>query len=139
MKLHVTLGAELIRKSQTMQALIPIVLHHHERFDGQGYPDHLKGMEIPLEARIVCLADAVDAMASSRPYRPALNFEEVLEEVRRCSGSQFDPLIVNAFEQIVKDKGSGLIIDISHSPANDIHEGPLRGGQSSNSVNWPIP
>jgi len=108
-KRHVTYGAELLRKSHSLQSLIPIVLHHHEHFDGGGYPDHLKGTEIPLEARIVCLADAVDAMASNRPYRPALNFEEILVEIKRCSGSQFDPAVVKVFEQIAEKMGPALI------------------------------
>jgi putative nucleotidyltransferase with HDIG domain len=113
-KQHVTVGAKLLRKSQSLQPLVPIVLHHHERYDGSGYPDHLKGVEIPIEARIVCLADSVEAMASDRPYRVALDFDEILKEVRRCSGSQFDPEVVKAFEQIVKKTGPVMIKNIAN-------------------------
>jgi putative nucleotidyltransferase with HDIG domain len=112
-KRHVTIGAELLRKSQSLQSLIPIILHHHEHYDGTGYPDRLKGLEIPLEARIVCLADSVEAMVSDRPYRRALDFDQILEEVRHFSGSQFDPDVVIAFEQIVEKMGSSVIKNIN--------------------------
>jgi HD-GYP domain-containing protein (c-di-GMP phosphodiesterase class II) len=96
--------------------LIPVVLHHHERYDGRGYPDQLKGTEIPLEARIVCLADSVEAMASDRPYRRSLDFNQILEEVRRCSGSQFDPAVVGVFEQMAAKMGPSLIRNINQAP-----------------------
>ena len=74
-----------------------IVRSHHERYDGRGVPDGLKGLEIPLEARIVCVADALDAMTSDRPYRPSeMSLEMAVEELRRCVGSQFDPDVVEA-------------------------------------------
>ncbi len=114
-KRHVIIGADLLRKSHSLQPLVPIVLHHHERFDGKGYPDHLKGSEIPLQARVICLADAVEAMASGRPYQPSMNFEEILEEIRRCSGSQFDPAVVRAFEKLAEKKGPSLIGSNTHS------------------------
>jgi HD-GYP domain-containing protein (c-di-GMP phosphodiesterase class II) len=76
------------------------VRHHHERFDGSGYPDGLKGEDIPIEARIMAVADAFDAMTSSRPYREPLPEEEALIELRQAAGAQFDPRIVAAFEQI---------------------------------------
>jgi putative nucleotidyltransferase with HDIG domain len=130
MKHHVIFGADLLRKSHSLQSLIPIVLHHHERFDGKGYPDHLKGTDIPLEARIICLADAVEAMASGRPYHRSMNFEEILEEIRRCSGSQFDPGVVRAFEKLAEKKGPTLINTAIHiaavaSPANSTEEPKL--------------
>jgi HD-GYP domain-containing protein (c-di-GMP phosphodiesterase class II) len=74
-----------------------IVLHHHERWDGAGYPDGLRGEESPLGARIIFVVDSYDAMTSDRVYRPRLSHEEALAELRRCSGTQFDPLIVEAF------------------------------------------
>jgi HD-GYP domain-containing protein (c-di-GMP phosphodiesterase class II) len=104
-----------LRKSQALQSLIPIVLYHHEHFDGKGYPAGLTGPDIPLEARIVCLADSVDAMSSDRPYRRAYNFDEMMSEVRRCSGSQFDPVVVNAFEQVAEKLGPALIIPTNQS------------------------
>ena len=73
------------------------VLHHHERWDGAGYPDKLAGEEIPLGARIIFVADAFDAMTSDRVYRRPLSHEQALAELERCSGSQFDPSIVAVF------------------------------------------
>ncbi len=75
---------------------IPVVLHHHERFDGTGYPIGLGGTEIPLEARVIAVADTIDAMLSNRPYRNALPLEQVLEELVEFRGSQFDPRVVEA-------------------------------------------
>jgi HD-GYP domain-containing protein (c-di-GMP phosphodiesterase class II) len=79
------------------------VLHHHERWDGDGYPGRLAGSEIPLGARIIFVADAFDAMTSDRVYRRGISAEEALAELRRCSGAQFDPSIVNAFETLRKE------------------------------------
>jgi HD-GYP domain-containing protein (c-di-GMP phosphodiesterase class II) len=73
------------------------VLHHHERWDGNGYPDRLRGEEIPLGARIIFVADAYDAMTSDRVYRRRLTDEEAVSELVRCAGTQFDPSIVAAF------------------------------------------
>ena len=73
------------------------MLHHHEKFDGTGYPDGLKGNEIPLGPRIFAVADAFDAMTSKRPYRSPLQIDKVAEELQKISGSQFDPAIVSAF------------------------------------------
>ena len=73
------------------------MLYHHERWDGTGYPTGRAGEQIPLEARVLAVADAFDAMTSDRPYRPALSREEALAEVERCSGTQFDPEIVRIF------------------------------------------
>jgi HD-GYP domain-containing protein (c-di-GMP phosphodiesterase class II) len=75
------------------------VLHHHERWDGDGYPDRLRGEEIPLGARIILVADAYDAMTSERVYREPRSAREAFEELDRCSGSQFDPAIIDAFSE----------------------------------------
>jgi ribonuclease P protein subunit RPR2 len=77
-----------------------VILAHHERYDGQGYPNHLAGNEVPLAARVFTIADAFDAMISDRPYRSAMTVAEARAEVRRCSGTQFDPRAVEAFESI---------------------------------------
>jgi HD-GYP domain-containing protein (c-di-GMP phosphodiesterase class II) len=79
---------------------VQLVRWHHEAYDGRGYPDRLKGDEIPLLARILCLADAYDAMTSDRPYRAKLSTKEACEEIRHCSGTQFCPKVVNAFLQL---------------------------------------
>jgi response regulator RpfG family c-di-GMP phosphodiesterase len=82
------------------------VRHHHERFDGSGYPDGLKGEQIPLPARLLAVADTFDALCSERPYRPAYSTEQALEEMRKASGSQLDPDLTDAFIQSVVDGGN---------------------------------
>ena len=94
---HPERGVELLNGDETLQEAIECVLHHHERWDGGGYPHGLAGDEIPVEARIIAVADAYDAMTSHRPYRAALSHEEAIVEVRRCAGSQFDPHVAHAF------------------------------------------
>ena len=84
--------------------LAQFVLNHHERWDGGGYPNGLKGGAIPLEARIITIADSYDAMTSERSYRKGLSKEEAIKELTRCSGSQFDPNIVEVFvNQVISD------------------------------------
>jgi putative nucleotidyltransferase with HDIG domain len=94
-KRHAVLGAELVEKSPSLRPLVPIIRHHHEFFNGNGYPDKLKGNQISVEARIVAIADAIDAMSSNRPYRKALSSSSVISELKKHAGSQFDPLIVD--------------------------------------------
>ncbi len=85
-----------------MKDSLPGILHHHERFDGTGYPDGLKGMSIPLCARILAVADAFEAMRSDRPYRRALPLEVAKGELRKNSGKQFDPKVVQVFLRILE-------------------------------------
>lgn len=99
-KRHPEIGHRILHGISGFEDLLPGVLHHHERWDGRGYPHRLGGEEIPLIARIIGLADAFDAMSSSRSYRNALPRERVLEEIRRGAGSQFDPKVVLAFERV---------------------------------------
>jgi HD-GYP domain-containing protein (c-di-GMP phosphodiesterase class II) len=94
---HPVEGARMLRGIRALRAAVPCVLHHHERWDGQGYPFGLAGDEIPKPARILAVADAFDAMTSARPYRAALPVEVALDEVRRCAGTQFDPAVSAAF------------------------------------------
>lgn len=96
-KLHPAKGEEILKPIKPLRNLLPIIRHHHERVDGKGYPDGLKGEDIPFLARILCVADAYEAMVSHRPYRPALGHEQAVAELKRCSGTQFDPLVVKAF------------------------------------------
>jgi polar amino acid transport system substrate-binding protein len=86
-----------------------LVRHHHERYDGGGYPAGLAKLEIPLGSRIICIVDAYDAMTTERPYCGAMSHDEALAEIRRCSGTQFDPEIVSAFISLfpTPKKGSG--------------------------------
>ncbi len=94
---HPEIGHRILKDIPQMNDLLPGVLHHHERFDGRGYPAGLAGDGIPLVARLIALADAFDAMSSSRTYRPAMSRPAVLQEIRECSGTQFDPSFVPAF------------------------------------------
>jgi diguanylate cyclase (GGDEF)-like protein/putative nucleotidyltransferase with HDIG domain len=110
-KQHVKMGAELLNVCHSLQDLIPFILHHHERFDGKGYPDGLKGGEIPLEARILCLADSVEAMASDRHYHKAMDAEAILKEIQASAGGHFDPNVVLAFARVVERAGHSVIVN----------------------------
>jgi len=94
---HPELGAKIISTVGHLHRLYPIILHHHERFDGNGYPHRLKGEEIPLGARIIAVSDAFDAITAGRSYRPAKMYQEAMAEMRRESGFQFDPRLIEAF------------------------------------------
>jgi diguanylate cyclase (GGDEF)-like protein/PAS domain S-box-containing protein len=108
-KEHPSLGAMMIMSEvESLQRLVPIVRHHHERFDGRGYPDGLAGQEIPLEARIMSVVDVFDAMTHDRAYRKALSREETIAELERGAGTQFDPAVVKAFLALVKGQGEEL-------------------------------
>jgi len=109
MKKHPEVGARILRDIKQIADIIPGVLHHHERFDGKGYPSALSGQDIPIMGRIICLADSFDAMTSNRTYRKALPLEVALTEIRRCSGTQFDPALTEAFLRIGVDRFRDLL------------------------------
>jgi len=94
---HPEIGMRLLESTMYLHALAPAILHHHERWDGEGYPDGLKGEAIPFAARVIAVCDAWQAMVSDRPYRPALTPERAIAELRAGTGSQFDPQLVEAF------------------------------------------
>jgi putative nucleotidyltransferase with HDIG domain len=96
-KRHPANGAEIVSHFSRLHEAVPLIRHHHERWDGTGYPDRLAGEAIPLEACVIGLADAWDAMTTDRPYRPAMSVEEAAAEVRSCRGTQFSPVVVDAF------------------------------------------
>ncbi|TNF08800.1 MAG: diguanylate cyclase [Bacillota bacterium] len=103
-KRHPEIGYRILSSTPEYAEIAQDILCHHERYDGNGYPRGLKGDEIPIRARIISLADAYDAMISDRPYRKALTHEEAIEEIIRCSGTQFDPKIVDIFVSKYKVK-----------------------------------
>ena len=115
-RLHPILGASILSRFSNMERMIPVVLHHHERWDGSGYPSGLSGVDIPRESRAIFVADAFDAMTTDRPYGEVLSTEEALAELRRCSGLQFDPQLVDAMHEAWR---SGLL-DAAKPRAHEI-------------------
>jgi len=114
MKQHSVLGAKILEPLRSIQNIQKIVRHHHERWDGTGYPDGLKGEAIPLASRMIGIADAYDTMVTERTYKRSRNRQEAYEELRRCSGSQFDPRLVDAFLDAM---GAELIAEEPQPPA----------------------
>ena len=108
MKLHPVVGAQIVEKMEFLTGAIDIVRHHHESYDGKGYPDGLAGEQIPLHARIVTVADSFDAMTTDRPYRKALTIAEAVRRLEESSGIQFDPRIAKVFIRYVTEKGRDL-------------------------------
>jgi HD-GYP domain-containing protein (c-di-GMP phosphodiesterase class II) len=100
-KKHSECGWMALRSVEGLEQESLMVLHHHERMDGRGYPGNLYASEIPLGSRIIAVADSFDAMTSNRPYRASLTRGEAFEELGRCAGSQFDPLVVTAFGRCI--------------------------------------
>lgn len=113
MKLHASVGADILSSIEFPYPVVPIVRHHHESWDGSGYPDGLKGTEIPIGARILSVVDCFDALTSHRPYRPQLSNAEALRILKNRSGSMYDPLVVETFERVyteldVEREGPGI-------------------------------
>ncbi len=102
-KMHTQNGAKLLKDFTILPSLKDAVLYHHERYDGKGYVFQLKGEDIPLGARIVCVADSFDAMNSNRCYRLKYSKDRIIQELDRCSGKQFDPMIAKAMIELIKD------------------------------------
>ena len=101
-KAHPALGGDILKGIKEFPIFEAVARSHHERYDGGGYPDKLGGFDIPLEARIVAVADAYDAMTSDRSYRKALSDEAAIKELKRCRGSQFDPAPLDAFLALIE-------------------------------------
>jgi HD-GYP domain-containing protein (c-di-GMP phosphodiesterase class II) len=101
MQSHTLIGERILKAAPSMAMVARLVRASHERWDGKGYPDRLAGPEIPLGARVIFVCDAFEAMISDRPYRQALAPEAALEELRRCAGTQFDPVLVELFARTV--------------------------------------
>ena len=110
MKQHTIKGIEILQPLNFLNGVVDIIKQHHERYDGAGYPDGIKGERIKLGARIIAVADSFDAMMAERPYRKAYSLEGAIEELKKCSGSQFDPLIVETFIKIL-EKNPDIIKD----------------------------
>jgi HD-GYP domain-containing protein (c-di-GMP phosphodiesterase class II) len=129
METHVRIGYELVSPIAFLAASAEIVLTHHERYDGRGYPQGLVGDEIPLSARIFAVADTLDAMTSDRPYRRARPYSAAREEIIRESGRQFDPKVVNGFLAIPEEVLEAIRLDV----ANPYTRGRLLGSGGASS------
>lgn len=101
-KRHPVMGAQMLRPFQMLKPVIPIIMHHHEKYDGTGYPSRLKKGQIPLGARVMSVADAFEAMVYGRPYRERMGVDQAIKEIKKKSGTQFDPKVVDAFLKIAK-------------------------------------
>jgi len=115
MRRHPIYGASILEPSTALRPLVPIVLHHHENYDGSGYPEGLRGDQIPLGSRIIIVADAYEAMTSDRIYRKAIGHERAMDQLTTYKGIQFDPGVVRALEQVVQKKGAGAF-EVSDLP-----------------------
>ncbi len=99
-KKHPSMGVQILEPIESLKGVFPVIMHHHERFDGKGYPSGLQGAKIPIEARILAIADTYDAMTSNRAYRGALSPQQAVEEIDKFAGSQFDPDLASKFMAI---------------------------------------
>ena len=117
-KNHPSIGKQILSNATIFKDMIPIVYYHHEKYDGTGYPERLKGREIPYFARITAVADTFDAMTSNRSYRKALPLDVVRAEIERCSGTQFDPDIAKVFLDIL-DYHFDEILEIQKNTRED--------------------
>jgi diguanylate cyclase (GGDEF)-like protein len=114
---HTILGERILQGAPALRPIARLVRASHERWDGTGYPDRLRGDEIPLGARIVSVCDAYEAMITARSYRAAMSHEGACQELRRCAGAQFDPAVVEAFLAVIDEPGDEGAIDAAHSAA----------------------
>lgn len=112
---HAAIGNEILKPIETLDEIRKIIIQHHERYDGKGYPNGLKGSEIALKARMLSLVDTFDAMMTDRPYRNALTLQEVFDELQTHSGTQFDPYVVQVFMDMLKSKGDQLLASIGYN------------------------
>lgn len=115
MRKHPEFGARIIADIPFLQDVAKIVRHHHERWDGKGYPDGLAGEDIPLGARIFAVADSFDAMTSDRPYRRGMTVAAACAEIARCRGTQFDPSVADAFLRIQQDRLANVVVEAPHT------------------------
>jgi putative nucleotidyltransferase with HDIG domain len=126
MRHHPLIGADILRPVGFPWPIVPVVRHHHERWDGAGYPAGLRGDEIPLLARVLTVADAYEAMTSDRPYRSGRTLSDAIDELRCCSGSHFDPLVVQAFIEALDDSPDPpetvVVLLVEELPADQVRE-----------------
>ena len=117
MREHVTRGAEIVSRITSLRESVPAIRHHHERWDGLGYPDGLSGTDIPVEAAIIAIADAWDAMTTDRPYAVALGMDEAMLQIQAGRGKQFSPAVVDAFWTVSQRRPAEILPPDSAAPA----------------------
>ncbi len=123
---HAVFGYEILAPVPMTEGIKLAVRHNHERWDGRGYPDGLAGEQIPVAARIIFVADTLEAMTTDRPYRAAMSSQAALEEIKRCAGSQFDPRVVDAFVQVWHDTAPGEGVQASSAAGKANLQGATR-------------
>ncbi|WP_138203028.1 bifunctional diguanylate cyclase/phosphohydrolase [Haloimpatiens lingqiaonensis] len=106
LKQHPQNGVDIIKPVESLKDTMPLILHHHERYDGSGYPDGLRGKNIPYLARVLTVVDSFDAMTSNRPYNTKKSYDEAIEELRKCSGTQFDSILAEEFIKVITSNKS---------------------------------
>jgi len=137
---HPRIGQVILEQAAALKDAVPIILHHHERYSGHGYPFGLRGNDIPLGARIVAIADAYDAMIHDRPYKRAMSHDNAIKELRRHAGTQFDPQLVTLFCDLfathapTADPALAAIAAPLHAAAN--HRSVLAAGTASAAGSW---
>jgi putative nucleotidyltransferase with HDIG domain len=124
-KKHAEIGAELIAATEGLSHLAPFIRHHHEHWDGNGYPLKLAGEEIPLEARILNLCDSVESMASDRPYHRGMSTKEIVKEIQACRGTQFDPILADVFIKLILQRGPSFVVNSARSVTQQYAAGLL--------------
>jgi HD-GYP domain-containing protein (c-di-GMP phosphodiesterase class II) len=108
-KAHPLIGDEILGPIETLEGVRQIIIQHHERFDGKGYPFGLRGEELSVKSRILSVVDTFDAMMTDRPYRKALSLYQIKEELKTNAGTQFDPYIVESFIEILDKHGDQIL------------------------------
>jgi diguanylate cyclase (GGDEF)-like protein len=136
---HAALGGEFLETCRSLRHLAPFVRHHHEWWDGTGYPDGLKGEEIPLESRILAVCDAVEAMASDRPYRSGMSLNKIINEINRCAGAQFDPAVAAAFVRIAEREREHLVTNSALEVLLKQTEADLSKEERTEGAPYPLP
>lgn len=119
---HPTIGADIVRGIKDLRHIIPIIEHHHERADGRGYPDGLRGAEISVETRILAIADSYDTMTSDRAYRRGMLPDEAFAELRKGGETQWDAHLVELFIHLIQTEGGSLRLQSSRSAQLALHE-----------------
>ncbi|MGB9588628.1 MAG: HD-GYP domain-containing protein [Armatimonadota bacterium] len=122
MRLHSTIAIRMLESVPELQDSLPMIKHHHERFDGKGYPDGLKGHEIPLGARIIAIAETFDMLVSDVPWREAMTLDQALVEIQENAGTQFDPMIVDVFLSVVGERKVQLPEDVLADQSESAHK-----------------